>query len=218
MASGSSSPSVSSQSDPRSHSRSPKVIAPDGESLTRYAPYPQPDSRHVVPPAHAYVDPHLNDLIPNLKCSRRNSSSISSFDSVKSNNGFSYNYQGHPPQMLHYPSNSRPNSYQSDYRGLVLFDPDNHQRPQSNLMAHFVQIFFETYSHEFSFLSYQEVLGDFWDHRLNNILANCIAAMAVKSAFPSLTNLLCLIATAGTPISPNSRCQRVNFIISQRTI
>ena len=85
--------------------------------------------------------------------------------------------------MLHYPANSRPNSYQSDYRGLVLFDPENHQRPQSDLMAHFVQIFFENYSHEFTFLSYQEVLGDFWDHRLNNILANCVAAMAVKYVF-----------------------------------
>lgn len=54
-------------------------------------------------------------------------------------------------------------------------------------MAHFIQIFFENYSHEFSFLSYQEVLGDFWDHRLNNILANCIAAMAVKhSNLPEL--------------------------------
>jgi hypothetical protein len=109
---------------------------------------------------------------------------MSSFDSVKGNNGFPYNYHGHPPpQMLHYPANSRPNSYQSDYRGLVLFDPENHQRPQSDLMAHFVQIFFENYSHEFTFLSYQEVLGDFWDHRLNNILANCVAAMAVKYVF-----------------------------------
>ncbi len=190
VASGSSSPSISSHSDPRSNSRSPKttgMVSADPDSLTRYTPYPQPDSRHIVGPAHAYVDIRHIDLIPNLMFSRRNSSSMSSFDSVKSSNGFPYNYHGHPPpQMLHYP-NSRPNSYQSDYRGLVLFDPENHQRPQSDLMAHFIQIFFENYSHEFTFLSYQEVLGDFWDHRLNNILANCVAAMAVKyvsSLFP----------------------------------
>ena len=185
MASGSSSPSISSQSDPRSSSHSPKggVVAPTGESLTRYTPYPQ-DSRHAAP--HAYVDTHLNDSIPNLNCRRRNSSSISSFDAAKSSNGLSYNYHGHPPQMLHYPNNSRPNSYQSDYRGLVLFDSENHQRPESNLVAHFIQIFFEIYSHEFSFLSYKDLLGDVWYHRINNILANCIAAMAVKSVLPML--------------------------------
>jgi hypothetical protein len=123
------------------------------------------------------------DSIPNFNCRRRNSSSISSFDTAKSSNGLPYNYHGHPPQMLHYPNNSRPNSYQSDYRGLVLFDSENHQRPESNLMAHFIQIFFEIYSHEFSFLSYKDLLGDVWYHRINNILANCIAAMAVKSVF-----------------------------------
>jgi hypothetical protein len=88
--------------------------------------------------------------------------------------------------MLHYPNNSRPNSYQSDYRGLVLFDSENPQRPESNLMGHFIQIFFEIYSHEFSFLSYKDLLGDVWYHRINNILANCIAAMAVKSVLPVL--------------------------------
>jgi len=183
VGSGSSSPSVSSQSDPRSNSRSPKatgMVSAEADGLTRYTPYPQPDSRHVVGPSHAYVNVPMNGLIPDLICSRRNSSSISSFDSVKTSNGLPYNYHGSSPsQMLHYP-NSRPNSYQPDYRSPALFDPENHQRPQSHLMAHFIQLFFETYVHEFSFLSYQEVLGDFWDHRLNNILANCIAAMAVK--------------------------------------
>jgi len=171
VASGSSSPSISSQSDPRSNSHSPKVggmAASASESVTRYTPYPQ-DSRHVVTP-HA----------------RRNSSSISSFDTAKSSNGLTYNYHGHSPQMLHYPNNSRPNSYQS-YRGLALFDSENRQRPESNLMAHFIQIFFEIYSHEFSFLSYKDLLGDVWYHRINNILANCIAAMAVKhSNLPEL--------------------------------
>ncbi|KAF9528513.1 hypothetical protein CPB83DRAFT_854295 [Crepidotus variabilis] len=166
VASGSSSPSISSHSDPRSNSHSPKasgMVAADADTLGRYAPYSAHDSRHV---GHGHV---------------RSNSSISSFDSIRSNPALQYNYQAHTSsQMLHYPTNSRPNSYQPDYRGLVLFDPENPQRPGSNLMAHFIQGFFETYSHEFAFLSYQEVLNDYWEHRLNNILANCIAAMAVK--------------------------------------
>jgi len=54
-------------------------------------------------------------------------------------------------------------------------------------MAHFIQVFFERYGQDFTFLSYQDVLSDFWDHRLTTILANCLAAMAVKhSNLPEL--------------------------------
>lgn len=65
-----------------------------------------------------------------------------------------------------------------------LFNPDNHQRPRFILMARFIEAFFETHSEDFPFLSYQKVLADFWDDRLSDLLANCIAAMAVKSVFP----------------------------------
>ncbi|CAA7259182.1 unnamed protein product [Cyclocybe aegerita] len=164
VASGSSSPSMSSHSDPRSNSHSPKasgMVSPEIEHPTRYPPYSM-DSRHVMGPSHT------------------SSSSISSFDSIRSSSGMPYNYSGHPSQALHYPSNSRPNSYPTDHRGLHLFDPENHQRPNPTYMAHFIQTFFERYAQDFAFLSYQDCLADFWDNRLSATLANCIAAMAVK--------------------------------------
>jgi len=55
-------------------------------------------------------------------------------------------------------------------------------------MTHFIQVFFERYGPDFSFLSYQDVLADFWDQRLSILLANCIAAMASKhSNIPELS-------------------------------
>ena len=117
---------------------------------------------------------------------KSHSSSISSFDSLRSNNGIPYNFGGHAPspQMLHYPSNSRPNSYQQDQRSIQLFDPENHQRPHPGLMTHFIQVFFERFGPDFPFLQYQDILADFWDQRLSLIVANCVAAMAVKCAVP----------------------------------
>jgi len=53
-------------------------------------------------------------------------------------------------------------------------------------MANFIQVFFEKYGQDFTFLSYQDVLSDFWDHRLTTILANCLAAMAVKCVLLSV--------------------------------
>ncbi|PPQ96810.1 hypothetical protein CVT26_006211 [Gymnopilus dilepis] len=170
VASGSSSPSMSSHSDPRSTSHSPKasgMVSADIEHATRYPSY-APDSRHSMGGAHGH----------------NHSSSISSFDSLRNNNGMPYNFVGHPAP-LHYPS-SRSNSYQPDQRSLQLFDAENPQRPNPNLMTHFIQVFFERYGQDFNFLSYQDVLSDFWEQRLSLILANCIAAMAVKHS--SLTD------------------------------
>ena len=103
-------------------------------------------------------------------------SSISSFDSSRTNNGLHYNYAGHPSQLLHYPS-SRTNSHQADPRSVQLFDPENPQRPNPSLMTHYINVFFEQHGSEFPFLSYQDISTDFWDQRLSSILANCIAAM-----------------------------------------
>jgi hypothetical protein len=135
------------------------------ENPARYPPYPS-DSRHSMGASHSH------------------SSSISSFESLRSNNGIPYNFGGHAPspQMLHYPPNSRPNSYQQDQRSIQLFDPENHQRPHPGLMTHFIQVFFERFGPDFPFLQYQDILADFWDQRLSLIIANCVAAMAVKHA------------------------------------
>ncbi|KAF8973183.1 hypothetical protein BDZ97DRAFT_1648656 [Flammula alnicola] len=164
VASGSSSPSISSHSGPRSNSHSPKasgMVSAEIENPARYYP---PDSRHQMGGSHTQ------------------SSSISSFDSLRSNNGIPYNYVGPAqPQLLHYPTNSRPNSYHPpDIRSMQLFDPENPQRPHPSLMTHFIQVFFERYGADFNFLSYQDTLADFWDQRLSLVVANCIAAMAVK--------------------------------------
>lgn len=47
-------------------------------------------------------------------------------------------------------------------------------------MPTFIQLFFQHHGSEFAFLTYQDVLADFWEHTLSAVLANCIAAMAVK--------------------------------------
>ncbi|KAF8875816.1 hypothetical protein CPB84DRAFT_1853176 [Gymnopilus junonius] len=136
VASGSSSPSISSHSDPRSTSHSPKasgMVSADIEHATRYPSY-APDSRHSMGSSHGHS----------------HSSSISSFESLRSNNGMPYNFVGHPTP-LHYP-NSRSNSYQPDQRSLQLFDAENHQRPNPNLMTHFIQVFFERYGQDSIFL------------------------------------------------------------------
>ncbi|KAF9564764.1 hypothetical protein CPC08DRAFT_630818 [Agrocybe pediades] len=162
VASGSSSPSVS---DPRSNSHSPKasgMVSADIEHTGRYPSYGS-DSRHMG----------------------GHSSSISSFDSARSNNAIPYNVAGHIPQSY---ASSRPNSFQSEPR-LQLFDPVHHSRPHPNLMNHFIQAFFEHYSQDFLFLSYQDIAADYWDGRLPDPLANCVAAMAVKhSNLPDMSH------------------------------
>jgi len=120
--------------------------------------------------------------------------SISSFDSSRNNNNGLHYYPGHssghsPSQLLRYPTNSRPNSFQPDQRSVQLFDPENPQRPHPSLMTHYINVFFEQYSAEYPFLSYQDISTDFWDQRLSSILANCIAAMASQvSNLPELSN------------------------------
>lgn len=169
VASSSSSPSLSSNSNPRSTSHSPKasgLVSADAEHTGRYQSYP-PDSRRDSHHRHS------------------NSSSISS----RNGNPLAYNYGGPPPtQLLHHPHNTRSPSHHSDYRPIHLFDPDHPQSPHPTLMPHFIQLFFENLGGEFTFLSYEELLADFWDHVLPSLMANCIAAMASRySNIPELT-------------------------------
>lgn len=178
FASTSSSPSLSS-SDPRSNSHSPKasgMVSPDVEHSARYPHYVQ-DPRHVGGASHRYTDSFVLRVLPPHLCPHSHSSS---FDSLRSNSGMPYNnYVGQPP--LHYSSNSRP-AYQSEQlRHVQLFDPENPHRPHPTYMTHFIHVFFERYGQDFAFLSYQDVLADYWDQRISLPLANCIAAMAMQS-------------------------------------
>jgi len=163
VASGSSTPS---RSNPRS-SHSPKpsgVVYSDGESNGRYGPYP-PDSRR--------------------SSDRRSGSSLlrsSRTDSA------GYNYVSTPSQLLQNSHNGRTSSLPPSSRPIHLFDPEHPQFPHPSIMPHYIQLFFEQLGGEFTFISYEEILGKFWDQNLPPLLANCVASMASRySNIPELT-------------------------------
>jgi len=173
VASSSSSPSISSNSNPRSTSHSPKasgLVAADVESGGRYQSYP-PESRRSAQSSSRHS----------------NSSSVSSFHSSRGEHPVGYNYAPlSSSQSLHHSHNSRSSSH--DSRHIHLFDPEHPQRPHPTLMPHFIQLFFEHLGSEFSFLGYEEVLGEFWDQILPPLTANCIAAMGSRfSNIPELS-------------------------------
>lgn len=179
MTSSSSSPSLSSHSDPRSTSHSPKasgLVAPEGESNGRYQSYP-PDSRRTTASPHRcgfrFDSPETRSLIT-LRA--RHSNSISSFHSSRSNDPLGYNFVA-PTQPLQH---ARHSSQQYSSRLIQLFDPEHPQRPHPTLTPHFIQLFFEHFGAEFTFLSYEEILAEYWDQLLPPLLANCIASMASR--------------------------------------
>jgi len=171
VSSGSSSPSISSHSNSRSTSHSPKasgMVAAEGESNGRYQSYP-PDPRRPTDPSHRHTA----------------SSSMSSYHPSRGNDSINYGFiSTGPAQPLH---NARSSTHHSP-RSVHLFDPEHPQCPHPTLMPHFIQTFFEHLGSEFTFLSYDEVLGEFWDRTLPVLLSNCIAAMASRySNIPELT-------------------------------
>ncbi|EKM80783.1 hypothetical protein AGABI1DRAFT_98908 [Agaricus bisporus var. burnettii JB137-S8] len=160
--SGSSSPSLSSNTHLRSMSHSPKepsgLVSPDIDSH-RYSPYAE---------------------------SRRQSdysrhSSISGYHSR--NNSMGYNNIVGPgsADVLRQIHNTYPQQ-PVDSRYVQLFDPQHPQRPHPTLMPHFIQIFFDHYASEFTFLTYEETITKSWEQRLSPLLSNCIAAMAARYA------------------------------------
>jgi len=170
VASSSSSPSISSHSDPRSSSHSPRtsgVVYAQGETNGRYQSYP-PDPRRTAdsPDRHA------------------GSSSLPSFHPSRNIDQMGYNF---PTSHLHNSHSTRPLAHQLNSRHIHLFDPEHPQRPHPTLMPHFIQLFFEQLGAEFAFISYEEILGEFWEQTLSPLLANCIAAMA--SRYSNLSEL-----------------------------
>ncbi|KAF9467333.1 hypothetical protein BDZ94DRAFT_1318757 [Collybia nuda] len=87
-----------------------------------------------------------------------------------------------PPPSVQPLHNPRSSHHHSSSRQVHLFDPEHPQCPHPTLMPHFIQTFFEQFSQEYTFLSYQEIIGEFWDRTLPPLLSNCIAAMASRCA------------------------------------
>lgn len=86
---------------------------------------------------------------------------------------------GSPSPVLQQPHNQRLPS-QPDYRQVQLFDPERSQFPSPTLMPHFIQLFFEKHASDYSFISYDQIMSDFWENRLSPVTANIIASMATK--------------------------------------
>jgi len=63
---------------------------------------------------------------------------------------------------------------------LTLFDPRQPQYPNPYLMPQFIQTFFQEMGNNFSFLSYDETMGRLYHKTLSAVIANCIAALAVR--------------------------------------
>ncbi|RDB24813.1 hypothetical protein Hypma_008003 [Hypsizygus marmoreus] len=166
VASGSSSPST----NPRSNSHSPKasgLVSAEGESNGRYQSYP-PDPRRPTDPSHRHAGP-------------------SSVYSSRGHEPAGYGYST-PPPPLPQSHSSRGPVYQPNSRHVHLFDPEQPQCPHPMLMPHYIQTFFERFGGEYTFLTYEETIAEFWDRTLPPMLANCIAAMASRfSNLPELT-------------------------------
>jgi hypothetical protein len=71
-------------------------------------------------------------------------------------------------------------SLHSDY-SVSLFDPEQPDRPNYNLMLHFIPLFFDQLSRQCPFMYYEETWEQFSQQTLSPLLSNCIAALAVRS-------------------------------------
>jgi hypothetical protein len=60
-----------------------------------------------------------------------------------------------------------------------LFDPEHPQRPHATLM-HYIQLFFEHLSAEFPFMSYEDIVAQFYNQSLPPFLSSCIASLSVR--------------------------------------
>ena len=170
VSSGSSSPAMSSHSNNRSASHSPKasgLVSAEVESNGRYQSYTPDPHRPQDPPHRHTASPSAAPLYP-----------------PRGNDPAGYGYNTQPPSQ----SQPRLPLYQSPSRHVHLFDPDHPQCPHPVLMPHYLQTFFERFGPEFPFFVYEDVMAEFWDRTLPPILANCIAAMASRfSNLPELT-------------------------------
>lgn len=69
-----------------------------------------------------------------------------------------------------------------------LFCPNDRMKPHSQIMINFIQFFFDNLDLDFPFLAYDETIRQFFTRTLSRLLANCIAAHAVRFAdIPEVT-------------------------------
>ncbi|KAL0956218.1 hypothetical protein HGRIS_002374 [Hohenbuehelia grisea] len=161
----SSSPSASSNSAPRSNSHSPKasgLVSADSDYNARYTSYP-PD------PRRSTSSPHRHIASQGMPAYHSRGDSMSSYNFIPAG----------PAQLLQNSHNAR-SPYPASSRPFNLYDHEQPTRPNSSLMPHFIQLFFEHLAAEFAFLAYEEILAQFWEGTLPALLANCIAAMAAR--------------------------------------
>ncbi|KAH8107822.1 hypothetical protein BXZ70DRAFT_1003254 [Cristinia sonorae] len=83
---------------------------------------------------------------------------------------------------------SRPSNYHpspispsnSSFTPPSLFDPDQPDRPNTTFMPQLIQDFFHNLNSYFPFLNYEDTVHKFVTHSLPSLMANCIAALAVR--------------------------------------
>ncbi|CAL1708094.1 unnamed protein product [Somion occarium] len=135
-----------------------------------------------------------------LSCYPQANTSSSSYasDSINSLNGTHWDY-GSTSSYLGNTSNAASlSTYGIDFSNpqqssepsqTPLFDTRHPDRPHANLMAHFIQAFFDNLSSYFPFLSYENAVERFLNQSLPPMLASCIAALATRYVdIPEITS------------------------------
>ncbi|KAK7685204.1 hypothetical protein QCA50_011567 [Cerrena zonata] len=117
------------------------------------------------------------------------------FTGVNSINGSQWDYGS----TSHYsPEIPSPSSASSQYPGqssseptvTPLFDLRHPDRPHANLMAYFIQAFFDNLSSSFPFMSYEVTVEQFLTQSLSPVLSSSIAALAARYVHcPEVTSL-----------------------------
>ncbi|KAI0769624.1 hypothetical protein BD413DRAFT_477149 [Trametes elegans] len=96
-----------------------------------------------------------------------------------------------------------------------LFDPAEPNQPHPKLMMEFIRVFFEKYGTAYPFLFSEEIYEQFLHHKLPPLLANAIAASAVRySTIPEIkqvgygnaTNVYCQTAKSLLPQGDTPAC------------
>ncbi|KAI0033449.1 hypothetical protein K488DRAFT_84891 [Vararia minispora EC-137] len=93
-----------------------------------------------------------------------------------------------------------------------LFDVRRSEFPDSALMPHYVQVFFQYYSRTFPFLSSSEVNQRLYDGSLSALQANAIAALAARySQSPA-------VLERGASTAVNAYCDMARSLVSQSSL
>ena len=93
-----------------------------------------------------------------------------------------------------------------------LFCPNDPMRPHTEIMMTFIQAFFDNLNTEFPFLAYDETIRQFFTRTLTGLLANCIAAHAVRfTDIPEVTK-------RGVMHASDQYCDRAKVCVGPLTL